>query len=66
MSISSQATLATKFLSHTQRQTDIHYSEIVKSCSGLPKTCESVKNPKSKICMKPNRSYIYIEENKKK
>ena len=67
--ISSRATLATKFLSHTHRHTDRqidrHFPEIVKSCSGHPKTCKSVKNRKSKICTKPILSSSYIEESKK-
>ena len=71
--ISSRATLATKFLSHThrhtdtqtQRQTDRHFPKIVKSFSGYPETCKSIENWKSKICMKPILSSIYTEESKK-
>ena len=63
--ISSRATLATKFLSHTHRHTDWLFPEIVKSCSGHPKTCKSIQNRKSKICTKPILSSIYIEESKK-
>ena len=59
--ISSGATLATKFLSHTHR----HLPEIVKSCSGHPKTCKSIENRKTKICTKPILSSTYIEESKK-
>ena len=43
-------------------QTDRHFPEIVKSCSGHPKTCKSNKNQKSKICTKPILSSAYIEE----
>ena len=74
--ISSRATLATKFLSHTHTdtqsyrhtdtQTDRHFPKIVKSCSGHPKTCKSIKNRKSKICMKPILPSSYIEESKNK
>ena len=49
---------------HTDRQTDRHFPEIVKSCSGHPKTCKSIKNRKSRICTKPILSSIYIEESK--
>ena len=65
--INSWTTLATKFLSltHTDTQTDWHFPEIVKSCSGHPKTCKSIKNRKSKICTKPILSSIYIEESRK-
>ena len=54
LSISSGATLATKCLSHTRRQThrqththtqtDRYFPEIVKSCYGHYKTCKSFKN----------------------
>ena len=44
--------------------TDRHFPEIVKSCPGHPKTCKSIKNWKSKICMKPILFSIYIEESK--
>ena len=52
----------------TRSQTDTytHFPEIVKSCSGHPKTCKSMKNRKSKICTKPVLSSVYIEESKKK
>ena len=50
---------------HTD-QTDRHFPEVVKSCSGHPKTCKFMKNRKSKICTKPILSSIYIEESKKK
>ena len=50
----------------THRQTDRHFPEAVKSCSGHPKTCKSIKNWKSKICTKPIFSSIYVEESKKK
>ena len=43
---------------HTQTYIDKHFSEIVKSCSGYPKTCKS--------CAKPILSSIYIEESKKR
>ena len=49
-------------LSHTQ--TDRHFPEIVKSCSGYPQTCKSIKNLKSKILTMPIHSSIYIEESK--
>ena len=52
--------------SQTHTQTDRHFPEIVKSCSGHPKTCKSMKNRKSKICPKPILSSTYIEESKKK
>ena len=45
-------------------QTDRHFPEIVKSCSGHPKTCKSIENRKLKICTKPILSSIYIEESK--
>ena len=67
---SSWATLATKFLSNTHRHTDIqtdrHFPQIVKSCSGHLKTCKYIKNRKSKMCTKPILSSIYIEESNKK
>ena len=44
------------------RHADKHFPEIVKSCSGQPKTCKSFKNQKSKICTKPMLPFIYIEE----
>ena len=45
-------------------QIDRHFPEIVKLCSGHPKTCKSIKNRKLKIFMKPTLSSIYIEESK--
>ena len=38
---------------HTDTQKDRYCPEIVKSCSGHPKTCKSIENRKSKICTKP-------------
>ena len=49
----------------TDRQIDRHFPKIVKSCSGHPKTCKSVKNRKSKICTKPILSSTFIEESNK-
>ena len=46
------------------RYTDRHFPEIVKSCSGHPKTYKSIKNWMSKIFTKPILSSIYIEESK--
>ena len=46
----------------THRQTDRHFPNIVKSCSGHPKMCKSIKNRKSKICLKPILSSACIEE----
>ena len=54
--------LPKNFVTHTDR----HFPEVVKSCSGHPKTCKFMKNRKSKICTKPILSSIYIEESKKK
>ena len=53
---------------HTQREreTDRHVPEIVKSRSGLPKTCKSIKNWNSKIGTKPIFISIYIKEIKKR
>ena len=51
--------------SHTQTHTDRHFPEVVKSCSGHPKTCKSTKNRKSKIFKKPILSSVYVEENQK-
>ena len=51
---------------HTDTQTDRHFPEIVKSCSGHPKTRQSIENRKSKICTKPILSSTYIEESKKR
>ena len=48
---------------HTQ--THRHFPEIVKSCSGHPKTRKSIENRKSKICLKTILSSTYIEECKK-
>ena len=46
--------------------TDRHFPEIVKSCSGHPEACKSIKNQKSKVCTKPILFlYIYIEETNK-
>ena len=50
---------------HTERQTDRHFPKIVKSCSGHPKACKSIKNRKSKICTKQILSSTYIEESNK-
>ena len=56
------------FVIHTQsdtqrdKQTDRHFSEIVKSCSGHPKTWKSIKSWKSKIFMKSIFSFVHIEE----
>ena len=55
--------LATKFLSQTHRHADRHFPKIVKSCSGHPETCKSIKNRKSKICTKP---ILSSTESKKK
>ena len=49
------------FVTHTDR----HFPEVVKLCSVHPKTCEFVKNLKSKIFTKPILSSIYKEESKK-
>ena len=62
--INSRATLARNFLSHTQ--TNRHFSETVKSCSGHPKTCKFSKNRNLKICTKTIFSFIYIEESENK
>ena len=62
LSINSLATLATFFITYSQ--TDRHFPEIVKSCSGHPKTYKSIKNRKSKICTKPVLSSNYTEESK--
>ena len=43
-------------------QTDRYFPQIVKSCSGHPKTYKSIKNQKSKIFMKPILSSVYIKE----
>ena len=59
MCITSGATLATKCLSLSHAQRDNHFLEIVKSCSGHPKTCKSIKNRKSKIFTKPMPFAIY-------
>ena len=61
MLISFRALLATKFLSHTYRKKDRHFPEIVKSWSGHPNTCKSIKNRKTKIRTKPTISSIYKE-----
>ena len=52
-------------LTQKDGQTNRHFQEIVKSCSGHPKTCKSIKNRQSKFCTKPILSSIYIEESKK-
>ena len=44
MSVCLCACVWPKFLSHTHRHTDRHFPEIVKSCSGHPKTCQSINN----------------------
>ena len=49
-------------LAFTDTNTDRHFPEVVKSCSGHPKTCKSIKNRKSKIFPKPILSSIQIEE----
>ena len=72
--MSSRAILVTKVLSHaerhthrlTDRHTDIHFPELVKSYSGHSKPCESIKNRKSKICIKPILFSIDVEESKKR
>ena len=51
---------------HTHTQTDRHFPEIVKSCSGHPKTCKFIENWKSNIFTKSIHSSIYIEESKKR
>ena len=51
---------------HTDTQTYRHFPEIVKSCSGHPKSYKSIKNWKSKICTRPILSSTYIEKSKKK
>ena len=48
----------------THRHTDRHFPELVKLCSGHPKTCKSIENRKSKTCTKPILSSICIEESK--
>ena len=47
---------------HTDTLTDRHFPEIVKSCSGHPKTFKSIKNRILEICTKPILTSIYIEE----
>ena len=49
---------------HTLRQTDIHFSIIVESNPGHPKTFKSIKIRKSIIVTKPILSSIYVEESK--
>ena len=61
--ISFLTTFATKFLSHTHRQTFSKNSQIV---SGHLKACNTIKNRKSEICTKPILSSTYIDESKKK
>ena len=58
MLIISRATLDTKFLSQTDRQT------FSRSSPGHPKTGKSIKNCKKRICTKPILYSIYIEESK--
>ena len=55
----SSCTCHTIFVTHAH--TDRHFPELVKSCSGHPKTCPSIQNRESKICTKPISS-ICIEE----
>ena len=50
---------------HTTQTDDRHFREIVKSCTGHPKTCKSIKNRKTKIFSKPIIYCIYTEESKK-
>ena len=49
---------------HTDIQTYSHFLEIVKSCSGHPKTSNSIKNRKSNIFTKPMLSSTCIKESK--
>ena len=58
-----QLHLPQNFLSHIH--TDRHFPDIVKSCSGHPKSSKSIKNRKSKTFGKPILSSIYIEQSKK-
>ena len=61
------------FVTHTEttiekdiyRQTNI-FQNIIKSCSGHPKACRSIKNRKSKFYTKPIHSLIYVEDCKNK
>ena len=46
------------------RHTERHFLQIVDSCSGHPKTCESTKNRMSENFTKPILSSIYIEKSK--
>ena len=55
--IISGATLATKFLSHTQ--TDRHFPEIVKLGSGHPTTCKSIKKPEVESFDETNITIYY-------
>ena len=50
---------------HTDWQADRYFPEVVKSCSGHPKTSKSIKNWKSKTCIKTILASIYTEESKK-
>ena len=59
--INFRVALATNFY-NTHR--DRHFSEIVKSRSGHPKACKSIKNRKSKIFTKPILSSVFTEESK--
>ena len=46
--------------------THTHFPELVKSCSGHPKTCKSTKNQMLKFLTKTILSSIYTEESNKK
>ena len=48
----------------THIETVKHFPEVVKSLSGHPKTCKSIRNRKSKIFQKPILSSIDTEETK--
>ena len=48
----------------TYRQTDRHFPEIVKSCSGHPKTCKSIENRKSKFAR--NQYFLLLIQKKVK
>ena len=55
------------FVSHTQ--TDRHFPEIVKSCSGHPKTCKAIKKLEVENFYRTNTVIqscsVYIEDSKK-
>ena len=53
-------------LTHRDSQTDKRFLEIIKSCSGHPKTRKSIKNQKLKNFMKLMLSSTYKEESKKR